>query len=166
MPSVQPFSFVSAPRRPASVRGSVNRTLVWAFTLACVVVLLPVLLVDTVRKPPAHAATETAWLEFVSPEFATIVFNEAPDPEISFGLIRPASSADEAGNSTFSTDEEPSEPSPPPVGDPLRWLDGRVPPLRSPVGPNHLQYKLDPDFGFENRNLRLNGMMIRLWVEF
>jgi len=148
------------------VRGSVNRTLVWALTLAIVVLLIPVLIIDAPRKPPA--AKEDAWLEFVSPEFATIVFDEAPSLVIPLGLIRPVPTDNDEYDAALTTDDETEEPEPvlPPATDPLRWLDGRAPPLRSTVGPNHLQYKLDPDFGLENRTLRLNGMMIRLRVEF
>lgn len=168
MPPAQPPALSSAPVRAASVCGKVSRTLVWALTVAIIVLLLPVLLLDAPRKPPAPSVTENAWLEFVSPEFATIVFDEAPALAIPLGLIRPVPTDNDEYDAALTTDDETEEPEPvlPPATDPLRWLDGRAPPLRSTVGPNHLQYKLDPDFGLENRTLRLNGMMIRLRVEF
>ena len=164
MPPLQPPSHASAPTQAASVRGRVSRTLVWSLTLASVVLLIPVLIIDAPRKPPAEK--EDAWLEFVSPEFATIVFDEAPALVIPLELVRPVPSCDEDDFATLTTDEEPEEPVLLPATNPLRWLDGRAPPLRSTVGPNHLRYKLDPDFGLENRALRLNGMMIRFRVEF
>ncbi len=166
MPPVQPPASASAPTRTASVRGRVSRTLVWALTLAGVVLLIPFLIIDLPSKQSAPAAKENAWLEFVSPEFATIVFDEAPALVIPRELIRPVPSDNDEYDAALTADDETEKPVLLPATDPLRWLDGRAPPLRSTVGPNHLRYKLDPDFGIENRALRLNGMMIRLRVEF
>ncbi|MFA6287008.1 MAG: hypothetical protein WC661_06435 [Opitutaceae bacterium] len=148
------------------MRVSVSRTLVWAMTLAVAILLLTALFLDTARKPPAPTAKEDAWLEFVGSDLATFVFDEAPALSIPLELIRLVPPDDEDHFFELTTGQETEAPVLLPAADPLRWLDGHAPPLRSSVGPNHLQYKFDPDFGLENRALRMNGMMIRLRVEF
>ena len=42
----------------------------------------------------------------------------------------------------------------------------RQPPPRPPMTPDHVRYKLDPEFGFDNRELHLNGLMLHVIIEF
>lgn len=165
MLSVQPPSTRSVPSSVSRELGQADRTLVWALTVACVVLILPILFLEDARS--TRSAKDDAWLEFAGPEYLVIQFNEAPVLSIPLGLTR-AWSPEQDDLATLSADAKPDEPAPPPLPAyfPFRWLDDQTPPLRSAIDPRRFQYKLDPSFSFENRDLRVNGMMFRMHVEF
>lgn len=152
----------------AFVRGRVNWTLV--LTLAGVALLISALFIYMPPSPPRPAATEVkreAWLGFTDTEASAMVFNTAPALVVHLELSHPWSIDEpEDEEDTLPIDAESDGPWRMQAYEPLRWLDGHAPPLRSLVDPRRIQYKLDPAFGFENRALRIKGMMIRLRIEF
>lgn len=156
MPVHQSHLHTSA-RPPVSVSGRTRAHVVWVLTVATVILLLPVLVLET---PPATTTAE-AWLDSDGAGLVPIQFVAAPSLMVDPSPVSAWPSDDEE----TSTDDTMVYH----LGkhhNALRWLDGRAPPPRSPAGPNHLQYKLDPQFEFQNRDLRVNGMMIRLRIEF
>ncbi len=145
-----------------SVNSRVSPTFVWALTLASVVLLLPVILLQPSRTPLTDA-----WLEFAGPESSVIAFNEAPPPVVRLELSLPWP-LEEVENDALvqALDATPAEPNLVPAYRHFHRFEPLVLPLKSFTTPRHIQYKLDPSFGFDNRQLQLNGMMIRVWIDF
>ena len=148
----------------ASVHAHINRTLAWAIPVATVVLLLPVLLMQPESK---NTLSPDAWLEFASPQSSQIHFEDATPLEIHFGLVRPLQD-DDWTEETASQDDKPAYHAPRvSIYTILRWYDpSSTPPRRLPPLAGSLQYKIDPSFGFDNRELQLDGMMIRVWFDF
>jgi len=154
---------VHQPTRP-SVRsgaypanGHARGTLVWALTLAAVLLLIPILFLE----PRAPVAPD-AWMTFETPDFTPIRFENAPEVVINRELV--GSWPTERDEDAFETKVIPLKPKP--AYDALRWLESRQPPLRIRANSNPIRYKLDPSFGFDNRLLHLDGMMLHMQIEF
>ena len=154
---------VHQPNRPSArsgtypANGHARGTLVWALTLAAVLLLVPILLLE----PRAPVASD-AWMEFIKPDFTPIRFENAPKVVINRELV--GSSPAEQDEDAFETNITPLKPKP--AYDALRWLDSVRPPLRTRASSNLIRYKLDPSFGFDNRLPHLDGMMLHMQIEF
>jgi hypothetical protein len=110
-----------------------------------------------------NAPPSEAWLTFADSGFLSFYFEEAPSFEINLDPVR-SWPADEPNDAASPEDDTPAYHRRPSIYHWSRRYDDAS--RRSPSGNGSMQYKIDPSFGFDNRDLKLDGMMIRVWFDF
>ena len=152
------------PRQPPVMDGWVGTAWVGLLVFACLV--MPGVLWLPHEKQQAPVESQAAgWLEFQGAEEAVPLFVAAPPLEVrvALGLAWPVAT-EEADSFSLAVGQGgrwlPSDV------DPLRWLEGQIPAGGRATDSGRLHYHLVPSFGFENRELQLRGLTLRLWFNF
>ena len=162
MPTTSEF----IPAKPPVMAGWVGSVWVGLLIFTCLVLPGVLWLPHEGRPTPVEPEPPAErWLEFMGTEAESPLFVAAPPLElrVALGLAWPVE-LEEAG--TFSLAVGQGGRWLPSADDPLRWLEGQFPSRQLPVTNGQLHYHLVPSFSFENRELQLRGLTLRLWFNF
>lgn len=150
------------------IRAAATSFLIWAcFVLPGVVWLRHDPVELTYRETANVESTSDLWLGFIDAEYALpALFNAAPSLVVDYGLVRDATSetVEEAHEAVLEAEATGIDLLDALAG--LRWQEDLLTLRPRLPAAGRLDYKLDPSFGFENKELKLRGLMIRVWVDF
>jgi hypothetical protein len=161
----------SAPHLPAMTEGFGRTVLVGLVIFACLVAPGIFLLRHAPRvlknHEPTPAAPADVWLDFVDADYAPQrLFAAAPALCLHYGATRLPfiETPEEAYQAQLDTEKIGTDSAEEITA--LRWQEELLRPR--PLTPNKgkLKYKLSPSFSFDNNELKLSGMTLRVWFDF
>lgn len=191
MPTPQPKSNAKISGASPLPGNGIRSGLIGVFILACLALpgviwrhheqpLAPITPTITVSEAVSEAVSQVvsqavpevvsevvseAWLEFLDPLFETVPFTAAHSLDVHLGIVRVGSEeADEVVQVDPFEQREWWLHSP--AVDRLLLLEDQLTPARRSIYSGQLNYKVTPSFNFENRELQLRGLVIRLWIHF
>jgi hypothetical protein len=195
MPTPQPKSNAEISGASPISGNGIRSGLIGVFILACLVLpgviwrhheqpLAPITPTTTVSEAVSEAVSHVvseavshvssevvsevvseAWLEFIDPLFDTVTFIAAHPLDVHLGIVRVESDEAEEVVQVDPLDQREWWLHSPAV-DRLLLLEDQLTPSRRSIYNGQLNYKVTPSFNFENRELQLRGLMIRLWIHF